>query len=135
MCSPIFLSSLHPASLSSSSLFSFTHHLSKTTDTSSPKTPKTVSQTFKTFPHHQQPKMLRRATALIGVSAIGGYCADMTINDDWDSWSDMFRTKISAEERLKNPRKKLVILGTAYLSFFEISFTHTHLEQVPDGEH
>jgi hypothetical protein len=79
--------------------------------------------------------MLRRATALIGVSAIGGYCADMTINDDWDSWSDMFRTKISAEERLKNPRKKLVILGTAYLSFFEISFTHTLLEQVPDGEH
>ena len=47
----------------------------------------------------------------------------------------MFRTKISAEERLKNPRKKLVILGTAYLSFFEISFTYTLLEQVPDGEH
>jgi hypothetical protein len=65
--------------------------------------------------------MLRRATALIGVSAIGGYCADMTINDDWDSWSDMFRTKISAEERLKHPRKKLVILGTdgtTYLSSF-----------------
>ena len=45
----------------------------------------------------------------------------MTINDDWDSWSDMFRTKISAEERLKHPRKKLVILGTdgtTYLSSF-----------------
>ena len=59
--------------------------------------------------------MLRRAAALIGVSFVGGYCADMTINDDWDSLTDMFRTKISAEERLKNPRKKLVILGTLFL--------------------
>ena len=69
----------------------------------------------------EKTQMLRKATALIGVSAIGGYCADMTINDDWDSWSDMFRTKISAEERLKHPRKKLVILGTdgtTYLSSF-----------------
>ena len=74
--------------------------------------------------------MLRRATTLIGVSVIGGYCADTTINDDWDSWKDMFRTKISAEERMKHPRKKLVILGTRrnLFHFFsgELTYTHTH---------
>lgn len=49
---------------------------------------------------------------LVGVVGVGAYVVDLTLNDDWDTALDRFRSRLSEEERKKRPT--LVILGAGW---------------------
>jgi len=51
---------------------------------------------------------------LLGLGLVGAYSVDKTINDDWDAVKDQFRTRLTIEEQKKNPRPKVVIVGTGW---------------------
>lgn len=77
----------------------------------------------------------RAAAATVGVG-VCAWCTDVLVNDDFDSAvTDRFRRRLSAEEKARKPRPRIVVLGTGWggLSFvrklhsdqFDVRIIHT----------
>lgn len=80
----------------------------------------------------QEPKKKMNKFAFWGglaVAGLGGFwIIDMVVNDDFDSVTDKFRTRLPESERKKRP--KVVILGTGWGSLCFLRKLHTDLFDV-----
>ncbi|KAM9972776.1 hypothetical protein ACTFIR_012145 [Dictyostelium discoideum] len=80
----------------------------------------------------QEPKKKMNKFAFWGglaVAGLGGFWViDMVVNDDFDSVTDKFRTRLPESERKKRP--KVVILGTGWGSLCFLRKLHTDLFDV-----
>jgi hypothetical protein len=59
----------------------------------------------------------------LGITIAGIYVVDLLLNDDWDTFTDGFRTRLPEEERKKRPR--LIILGGGWGALSMLRKLHT----------